>query len=339
MKTILKKYKIPLIRGGALLGIVVLLLIANSNSLKQNTNKDEAKSREVSETGTIRDNQIGENKQIRESNQTEKDEIVENQDTENENVDKEEKDIDDVKGSANKGDEDTYASKGSDSTKIKKETKPAQVKKTEPVQTKKTGTVQAKNTNNNSSSSITGEKYTVKKGDTLFSIAQKANISVDYLMELNNLNSDVIYENQTLKIKGSASNSSNRVASRGGERSEDLYWLSRIIHSEAQGEPYKGKVAVGNVIMNRVNSGSFPNTVKEVVFDKQDGYTQFSPVLDGTIYNTPDTQSVEAAREILNGARPVGNALYFLNPRESTNFWITKNRKYMTTIGLHDFYY
>ena len=100
-----------------------------------------------------------------------------------------------------------------------------------------------------------------------------------------------------------------------------------------------GKVAVGNVIMNRVNSKLFPNTVKGVVFDKQNGYIQFSPVIDGTIYNTPDAESIRAANEVLNGAKPVGDALYFLNPRKSTNFWIVNNRRHMTTIGLHDFYY
>ncbi|QUH21198.1 cell wall hydrolase [Alkaliphilus sp. B6464] len=193
--------------------------------------------------------------------------------------------------------------------------------------------------NSTSSSPITGEKYTVKKGDTLFLIAQRANVSANHLKQLNNLSSDMIYENQTLKIKGSVNNSSSQVASRGSDRSEDLYWLSRVIHAEAQGESYEGKVAVGNVIMNRVNSGKFPNTIKGVVFDKQDGYTQFSPVLDGSIYNTPNAESIKAATDVLNGARPVGNALYFLNPRKSTNFWIIQNRQYIKTIGLHDFYY
>ncbi|NMA82986.1 MAG: LysM peptidoglycan-binding domain-containing protein [Epulopiscium sp.] len=175
-------------------------------------------------------------------------------------------------------------------------------------------------------------------------MAQRINVSVKDLKAINSLNSDTIYAGQVLKTNGKAL--SNNVASvkaapsRGDkDRDEDLYWLSRIIHAEAQGESYQGKVAVGNVVLNRVSSSQFPNSIKGVVFDKQNGYTQFSPVIDGSIYNTPNSDSVRAAKEVLAGAKPVGGALYFLNPQKSTNFWITSNRKYMTTIGKHDFYY
>ena len=212
----------------------------------------------------------------------------------------------------------------------------------------------AKKKDNNSekkTNSITTNKnlsntsdYVVKSGDTLFLIAQRINVSVKDLKAINSLNSDTIYAGQVLKTNGKAL--SNNVASvkaapsRGDkDRDEDLYWLSRIIHAEAQGESYQGKVAVGNVVLNRVSSSQFPNSIKGVVFDKQNGYTQFSPVIDGSIYNTPNSDSVRAAKEVLAGAKPVGGALYFLNPQKSTNFWITSNRKYMTTIGKHDFYY
>ncbi|MEG6616774.1 cell wall hydrolase [Peptococcaceae bacterium 1198_IL3148] len=129
-------------------------------------------------------------------------------------------------------------------------------------------------------------------------------------------------------------------ASRGTSRkNEEMYWLARIIEAEAEGESYIGKVAVGNVILNRVNSSQFPNTIYGVIFDKQQGYTQFSPVLDGRIYNTPSNESISAAQAALGGQRPVGDALYFLNPSKSQSFWITKNRQYMATIGDHQFYY
>ena len=195
----------------------------------------------------------------------------------------------------------------------------------------------------NKSSSNTSD-YVVKGGDTLFLIAQRTKVSVNDLKAINNLNSDIIYAGQILKTNGKVSSNNIALAkpvpSRGEkDRDEDLYWLSRIIHSEAQGESYQGKVAVGNVVLNRVSSSQFPNSIKGVVFDKQNGYTQFSPVIDGTIYNTPNSDSIRAAKEVLAGARPVGGALYFLNPQKSTNFWITSNRKYMTTIGKHDFYY
>ncbi|MFA5527906.1 MAG: cell wall hydrolase [Peptostreptococcales bacterium] len=116
---------------------------------------------------------------------------------------------------------------------------------------------------------------------------------------------------------------------------EDIYWLSRIIEAEAQGEPYEGKLAVANVIINRKNNSEFPNTIKEVIFD---GY-QFTPVIIGTIYNTPSEASVKAAKDALAGKNNIGNCLYFLNPTKSTNFWIVKNKTFFTSIDNHDFYY
>lgn len=120
--------------------------------------------------------------------------------------------------------------------------------------------------------------------------------------------------------------------------SDDLYWLSRIIHAEAGGEPFEGKVAVGNVILNRKKSSEFPNTIKEVVFDKEGGYYQFSPVLNGSINNTPSQESINAAKKVLEGYDNVGDCLYFLNPSKSTNNWITKNKTFYKIIGLHHFY-
>ncbi|WP_207707723.1 cell wall hydrolase [Alkaliphilus serpentinus] len=181
---------------------------------------------------------------------------------------------------------------------------------------------------------ITGSEYTVKANDTLYFIAIRSGLSIETLKQYNSLYNDSIKVGQVLAL------TDQRQPSRGGNRdSEDLYWLSRIIHAEAQGEPYIGKVAVGNVVLNRVKSSIFPNTIKGVVFDKQHGYTQFSPVIDGTIYNNPSQESIEAAKAALKGERPVGDALYFLNPTKSTNFWILENRKYSMTIGDHDFYH
>lgn len=118
----------------------------------------------------------------------------------------------------------------------------------------------------------------------------------------------------------------------------DLYWLSRIIHAESGGEPYSGKVAVGSVILNRVTSKSFPNTVKGVIFEYYKNIPQFSPVAEGTIYNTPSTESIKAAKEALNGKKPVGNATYFFNPKKSEGKWIVKSKTYVTKIGEHVFY-
>lgn len=118
---------------------------------------------------------------------------------------------------------------------------------------------------------------------------------------------------------------------------EDLYWLSRIIEAEAQGEPYDGKLAVANVIINRKNSSSFPNSIKEVIFDQEYGF-QFTPVLNGEIYNNPSQDSINAAKAALQGNNNIGDALYFLNPKISESFWIVDNRTKYKSISEHDFY-
>lgn len=118
---------------------------------------------------------------------------------------------------------------------------------------------------------------------------------------------------------------------------EDLYWLSKIVEAEAKGEPYEGKLAVANVIINRKNSSTFPNTIKDVVFDRAYGF-QFTPVLNGTIYNTASEESIRVAKQALDGYNNVGNCLYFLNPRISQSFWIVKNRTIYKSINQHDFY-
>jgi N-acetylmuramoyl-L-alanine amidase len=120
---------------------------------------------------------------------------------------------------------------------------------------------------------------------------------------------------------------------------DDIFWLARIIHAESQGEPYIGKVAVGNVVMNRVNSKQFPNTIYGVIFEYFQGIPQFSPVADGTIYNNPSAECLKAAEEAYWGSKPVGYALYFFNPKKAAGSWIVNNRQYITTIGNHAFYH
>lgn len=112
-----------------------------------------------------------------------------------------------------------------------------------------------------------------------------------------------------------------------------VYMLAQIIYAEAKGEPYNGKIAVGNVILNRVKSEQFPDTIRGVIF--QNG--QFSPVSDGSIYNQPNETSLRAAKEVLNGKKVVGSdALYFYNPRTATDGWIF-SRPTITQIGNHRF--
>ena len=117
----------------------------------------------------------------------------------------------------------------------------------------------------------------------------------------------------------------------------DLYWLSRIISAEASGESLIGQIAVGNVVLNRVASRQYPNTVYGVIFDRAGG-VQFSPVSMGTIYNKPTASSVIAAKICLEGYSVSDTILFFMNPRIATNNWISKNRPFAFRIGNHDFY-
>ena len=116
-----------------------------------------------------------------------------------------------------------------------------------------------------------------------------------------------------------------------------MFWLGRIIHAESRGEPLLGQIAAGNVVMNRVRSRYYPNTIYGVIFDRKYG-VQFSPVLDGSIYNTPTYNCTLAAKIVLEGFDTSGGALFFLEPQHSTSSWIPKNRPYFFTIGKHDFY-
>ena len=118
---------------------------------------------------------------------------------------------------------------------------------------------------------------------------------------------------------------------------DDLYWLARIISAESKGEPLKGQIAVGNVVLNRVRHKSYPNTIYGVIFDRKHG-TQFSPVSFGTIYQKPTESAIIAAKICLEGYSISDTALFFMNPRIATNNWISKNRPYAFTIGNHDFY-
>jgi len=120
-------------------------------------------------------------------------------------------------------------------------------------------------------------------------------------------------------------------------REDEVLWLARIIYAESGGESLIGQISVGDVILNRVKSPLFPNTIYGVIFDRKYG-VQFSPILNGTIYNTPSYTATLAAKICLEGISLSDEALYFLNPKLAESNWIVKNREYAYTIGGHDFY-
>ena len=121
-------------------------------------------------------------------------------------------------------------------------------------------------------------------------------------------------------------------------KTDDVYWLSRIISAESRGEPLLGQVAVGNVVLNRMRHKDYPNTIYSVIFDKKYGI-QFSPVADGSIYMAPSYNSVLAAKVCLEGVSISDKILFFMEPNKSTSSWIYKNRPYAFSVGNHYFFY
>ncbi len=113
---------------------------------------------------------------------------------------------------------------------------------------------------------------------------------------------------------------------------KDVYLLARLVHGEARGEPYKGMVAVAAVVLNRVESSQFPNSIAKVIY--QSG--AFSVVDDGQINLAPDESSLRAARDALNGWDPSGGALFYYNPAKTSNKYM-RSRPVICTIGDHIF--
>ena len=112
----------------------------------------------------------------------------------------------------------------------------------------------------------------------------------------------------------------------------DLYLLAKCIYAEARGESYTGQVAVGAVILNRVASSSFPNTIAGVIYQSN----AFTAVSDGQINLSPDKTALNAASDAMNGWDPTYGCLYYYNPAVATSSWIF-SRKTVTTIGKHVF--
>ncbi len=117
----------------------------------------------------------------------------------------------------------------------------------------------------------------------------------------------------------------------------DLYWLSRIISAESCGEPLLGQIAVGNVVLNRMDIPGYPQTVYGIVFDNRYG-VQFTPTVTGTIYQTPYDISVVAAKICLEGFSLSKDMVFFLNPSIASSLWTVYNCTHIMTIANHAFY-
>ena len=155
----------------------------------------------------------------------------------------------------------------------------------------------------------------------------KTRDAVKYFQRKNGLSPDGIAGPATLSKMGIKSSSGS-----GGYSSSDYNLLARLISAEARGEPYSGQVAVGAVVLNRVEHPSFPDTISGVIY--QNG--AFTCLDDGQFYKPVAESAYSAARDALNGADPSGGAIYYFNPATATSKWIW-SRPHITTIGKHRF--
>ena len=173
--------------------------------------------------------------------------------------------------------------------------------------------------------------YTGSVDRTYGSQTEKA---VRYFQQSNGLPVDGQAGPETLAALGlpAGSGSGGGSGSSGGGNSGDVDLLARLISAESRGEPYEGQVAVGAVVLNRVNHASFPNSISEVIY--QSG--AFSCLYDGQFDQPVAESSYRAARDALNGWDPSNGAIYYFNPATATSSWIW-SRPAIVTIGKHMF--
>lgn len=157
--------------------------------------------------------------------------------------------------------------------------------------------------------------------------------AVKKFQKKNGLTADGIAGPKTLAALGiQTTGSTSSGGSTSSSNSSNLNLLSRLVYSEARGEPYKGQVAVAAVVLNRVANSSFPNTISGVIY--QSG--AFDVVSDGQINLPPDSTAIKAAQDALNGWDPTSGCIYYFNPKTATSKWIW-SRPQVITIGNHIF--
>lgn len=165
----------------------------------------------------------------------------------------------------------------------------------------------------------------------------KTKAAVQYFQRKNNLTADGIAGPKTLAALGmsaasSGSTSGGSSSSPGSYTNNDVYMLAKLIHSEARGESYTGQVAVGAVVLNRVKSSKFPNTISGVIYQPY----AFTAVNDGQFKLEPNDTAKRAAQDAMNGWDPSYGSIYYYNPAVATSSWIF-SRKTVVTIGKHVF--
>ena len=153
--------------------------------------------------------------------------------------------------------------------------------------------------------------------------------AIKLFQKRNGLVVDGIVGSKTAKAMGISLTSTSSSSS---SYSNDEYLLAKIIYAEARGESYTGQVAIGAVVLNRVKSSKFPNTISGVIYQPY----AFTAVSDGQINMEPNTTAYKAAKDALNGWDPTYGSLYYFNPKTATSSWIW-SRQQTVTIGNHIF--
>ncbi|MDK2807571.1 MAG: N-acetylmuramoyl-L-alanine amidase [Clostridiales bacterium] len=171
---------------------------------------------------------------------------------------------------------------------------------------------------------VSAHVYKVKKGDTLYKIAKKYNLSLTNLKKANHKSNDSIFSGETLLLPGiKPYKKSDKIISC---TPDEAVLLAKLIEAEAGGESFQAKVAVGAVVINRVQSGNWAPTIKKVIYQKTGIYYQFTPVKIGTIKNKPSASSVKAAWIALFGSDPSNHAIYYFDDT-SQNEWLWQRTK------------
>ncbi len=170
--------------------------------------------------------------------------------------------------------------------------------------------------------------YTVQRGDTLYSIARKTGVPLNTIRLNNGLRWNPLRLGQRLTIPSTGA-AASAVPTR---TSGDANLLAHLIQAEAGAEPYVGKVAVGGVVLNRIQNTRFPKTLAGVIYQPH----AFESVSNGIINNNPGSEAQKAARDAISGWDPSGGAIYFFNPAKTNNPWIWA-RRIINRIGKHVF--
>ena len=156
--------------------------------------------------------------------------------------------------------------------------------------------------------------YKVKKGDTLWKIAMSTGTSFNSIKNANHLKNNLLNAGQSLLLPQLLTQPEKNL-------------LAHLVSAEAKGEPYAGQVAVATVILNRVDSSKFPNTLKGVVYQKTGSHYAFTPVKTGSFNKAPTASVVKAVNEALAMRdRYKGGSLYYYNPKIITNDWILSQK-------------